>query len=89
MYKIINQINDLKFDKLCTPTKSDIKGNTEYKLYVEYSKTNVRKFTFSNRIAPAWNALSLTTESAPNIHNFKDRLDRDPKLIMNTSDDDS
>ena len=42
-----------------------------------------------NRIAPAWNALFLTTKSAPNIHRFKDLLDRDPKLVMNKFDCDS
>ena len=66
MYKIINKIGDLKSDTFFTPTKSDITRNTKYKLYVKYNKTNVRKFTFSNRIVPAWNALSLTTKSAPN-----------------------
>ena len=40
-----------------TPTKSDITRNTEYKLCIKYSKTNVRKFTFSNIMAPAWKAL--------------------------------
>ena len=52
-------------------------------MYVEYSKINVRKFTFSNRIAPAWNALSLITRSAPNMNKFKNLLDRDPKLLVN------
>ena len=51
-------------------------------MYIEYSKTNVGKFTFSNIIAPAWNALSLTTKSAPNI----DLLNRDPKLSVNKFD---
>ena len=83
VYEIINQIEDVKFDTFFTPTKSDITRNAEYKLYVEYSKTNVRKFTFSNRIVPAWNALSLTTKSAPNINKFKNPPDRDPDLLMN------
>ena len=61
--KIINQIVDLKVDTFYTPTKSDITRNAEYKSYVKRSK-NVRKFTFSNTTAPAWNALSLVTKSA-------------------------
>ena len=80
VHKIINQIDDLKFDTFFTPTKSDITRNAEYKLYVEYSKTNVRKFTFSKRIEPAWNVLSLITKSAPNINKFKNLQDRDPNL---------
>ena len=89
MYKIIDQIDNLKFDIFFTLTKSDITRNAEYKLYVEYSKTNVRKFTFSNRTAPAWNALPLTTTSASNINKFKNLLDRDPDLLLNKFDCDS
>ena len=64
VYKITNQIGDLKFETFFfTPTKSDITRNAECKLYVEYGKTNVRKFPFSNRIVPTWNALSLTIKS--------------------------
>ena len=38
VYKIINQIDDLKVDTFFTPTKLNITRNAEYKLYVEYSK---------------------------------------------------
>ena len=89
MYKIINGIDDLKLGKCFAPTKSGITRNAEHQFYVEYSKTNVRKFTWSTRIALAWNALSLTTKSAPNIQKFKDLLDRDPKLLVNMFDYDS
>ena len=37
VYKIINQIDDLKVDTFFTPTKSDISRNAECKLYVECS----------------------------------------------------
>ena len=62
VYKITNQIDNLKFDTFFTQTKWDTTRNAEHKLYVEHSKTNARKFTFTNRIAPAWNALSLITK---------------------------
>ena len=65
--------------------------NAEYKLYIEYSKTNVRKFTFSNRITSVWTVVLLTTitKSAPNINKFKDLLDRDLKFLANKFDCDS
>ena len=63
--------------------------NTNCMLNTVKKKKNVRKFTFSNRIAPAWNALSLTTQSAPNINKFKNLLDRDPNLSVNKFDCDS
>ena len=45
VYKIINRIDDLKLGKCFAPTKSGITRNAEHQFYVEYSKTNVRKFT--------------------------------------------
>ena len=78
----MKQIDDLKVDTFFIPTKLDIMRNAEYKLYIEYSRTNVRKFTFSKRIEPAWNVLSLITKSAPNINKFKSLLDRDPNLLV-------
>ena len=89
VYKIINQIDDLKVDTFSAPAKLYITRNAKCKLYVEYSKTNVRKFTFSKRIEPAWNVLSLITKSAPNINKFKNQLDRGPNLLVNKFDCDS
>ena len=56
---------------------------------VEYMKTNVRKFTCSNRTAPEWDTLLLIAESAPNVNKFKNLLDRDPDLSVNKFDYDS
>ena len=89
MYEIMNQIDDLKVNTFFTPAKSDMTRNAEYKWYVEGSKTNVRKFAFSYRIASAWNALSLTTKSAPNVNKFKNLLDRDADFFVNKFDCDS
>ena len=89
MNKIIKQIDDLKVDTFFTLTILDITRNAEYELYVKYSKTNIRKFWFSSRITPAWNALSLITKSGPNVNKFKNLLDRDPDLLGNKFDCDS
>ena len=92
MNKIIKQIDDLKVDTFFTLTILDITRNAEYELYVKYSKTNIIKFTFRSRIAPAWNGLSLisiNTKSALNINKFKNLLDRDPNLSVNKFDCDS
>ena len=74
------------FNNLC---KALVRPHLDYgkiQLYAEYNKTNVRKFTFSNRFAPAWNARALITISAPNINKFKNLLDRDPDLLVNKFD---
>ena len=59
MYKIINQIDDLKFDQFFDPTKSDITRNAEHIFSIKYYKNKIyflkkqreKKFTLSNRIA--------------------------------------
>ena len=79
MYKRIDQIDDLRFDTFFTPTRSDTTRNTEYKLYVEYSKTNVSPLAVG----------SLTTKSAPNINKLKNLLYKDPNLLANKFDCDS
>ena len=86
MCKIINRIDDLKVDTFFTPANLDITRNAEHKLYVERSKTNVKKFTSGNRIASAWIALSLITKSAPKVNKFKNLLDREPNLLVKKSD---
>ena len=86
VYKIINKIDDLKVDTFSAPAKLYITRNAKCKLYVEYSKTNVTKFTFSNRIALAWNALSLIPKSAPNINKLKTLENRDSNLLVNKFD---
>ena len=58
--------------------------NAEYKQFVEYSKTsktNVRKFTFTNRIAPAWNALLLITKSATKFKQVQRSTGWRPKIV--------
>ena len=63
--------------------------NTNCMLNTVKKKKNVRKFTFSNRITSAWNALSLITKLAPNINKFKNLLDRYPNVLVNKFDCDS
>ena len=65
VFKIINGIDDLKFEDFFTTTKLDSTRNSEHKLciiYVHFTKTKTRKFAFSNRVAPTWNSLLPCTK---------------------------
>ena len=76
-YKIFNNMDDIAPERFfrvnpCTTTRST--GN---KIYIEYCKTNTRKYSFSHRVAHAWNALASNIKNSTNINNFKNRLDQD------------
>ena len=83
VFKIINEIDDLKFQDFFTTTKLDSTRNSEHKLYVHFTKTKTRKFAFSNRVAPTWNSLlPCTKKKAPYINQFESLLDKDPKSLV-------
>ena len=82
VFKIINEIDDLKFEDFFTTTKLDSTRNSEHKLYVHFAKTKTRKFAFSNRVASTWNSLLPCTKKAPSINQFKSLLDKDPNLLV-------
>ena len=82
VFKIINGIDDLKFEDFFTTTKLDSTKNSEHKLYVHFAKTETRKFAFSNRVAPTWNSLLTCTKKAPSMNQFKSLLDKDPNLLV-------
>ena len=51
--------------------------NTENKIYIEYRKTNTRKYYFSHRVAPTWNSLATNIKVSTNINTFMNRRDQD------------
>jgi len=57
--------------------KSDTRtrGHTK-KLVVRRCRNDVRKYSFSNRIANIWNSLPDEIISAPTVNTFKNRIDR-------------
>ena len=55
--------------------------NQGNKLAKRYSKTNIRKHTFTNRVGEEWNNLPKEVKEAPTLNTFKNRLDRIPEMI--------
>ena len=87
MYEIISQIDYSKFDEIFAFSKTDT--------HTKIQNRNCKLSTVNNVIspltivAPAWNALSLTTNTAATINNYKDVLNRDPNLLVNKIDCDA
>ena len=85
-YKIFNNIDDIDPGRLFELSPSTATRSTGDKIFIQYSRTNRRKFVFSNRVAPIWNALSSNIKSSTNINAFKNRLDQDKNFTNSLYD---
>ena len=75
MYKIMNSVDDLDCNRFFTPTPIQCTRNSDNKVFITYSRTNLRKNCFTNRCAPHWNRLKSSTKHAVTLNNFKILLD--------------
>ncbi|MEM7422010.1 MAG: reverse transcriptase domain-containing protein, partial [Pseudomonadota bacterium] len=74
VYKIIHGLVKLKFnDFFQYAPDSRTRGNT-YKLAVNRSSLDCRKYFFSNRVVPIWNSLDDTIVCSQNLFQFKRRV---------------
>ena len=85
LYKIINNIDDLDFDKFFT-SNTNVTRNHELKINVNYSRTNLRKHCFTNRVVKYWNALNPITRTSSNVNMFKSLLDFDNNRMIGCFD---
>jgi hypothetical protein len=82
VYKILNNIDELDTNKFFELNKIGITRNSEYKFFIKQSRTNLRKHTFSNRVAPIWNKLPQKIKQANSLNSFKNLID-EHEIIMN------
>ena len=76
-FKIINGI----YDRDVTDGLLDLDQNTrtrgnDKKLKKKYSKLNILKFSFTNRIVDIWNSLPNEVITAKTVNNFEINLDK-------------
>ena len=74
-FKIFNNIDDVDRTEFFKLTNYDKTRNNTDKIFIEYCKTNIRKFYFTNRIAHVWNRLPNEIKRAQNTNSFKNQLD--------------
>ena len=74
-YKIFRQIDDIDINSLFSPAKSQSTRNNTDKIFIKFSKLNIRKYCFTNRVAPIWNSLPAEIKNAPSTNSFKTHID--------------
>ena len=82
-YKIFNHIDDLDFNLFFKLSSVSTTRNADFKIYIEFNRTNKRKHCFSQRVAPLWNALPNYIKTAPNTNTFKNLIDQN-KIVQDT-----
>ena len=80
VYKIIHGIYDKKANKVLklnneVVDRSSTRGNP-FKLFTQRPRLDVRKYSFSVRVAKAWNSLPEKVVTAKSVDSFKNRLDK-------------
>ena len=76
VYKLLNGFLDVDPDHFFLRlTKNVTRGHTT-KLFVNFSRLNIRKNFFSQRVVTAWNSLPESCVNAPDPDSFKKLLDR-------------
>lgn len=73
VYKYLHGLVKTPSDLLFSHPTRELRGHS-MKLHKEYSRTDVRKFFFANRVVDQWNNLSETTVRAGSVASFKRKM---------------
>lgn len=74
-FKILNNIDKVGNEYLF-PIKESITRGHSKKIYKQHSRTNIRKYSFSQRVVDAWNNLPTTVVEAKTVNSFKSQLNK-------------
>ena len=75
MFKIVHGLIDIDPNQLFTFNSSNTRGHC-YKINVQYSRVNARKYFFINRIIPIWNALEPQVVVSNSLYTFKKEINK-------------
>lgn len=70
-YKIINHMYKVESGNFFTFSQNTFTRGHDKKLEKKHTRTDVRKFFFSNRVIDPWNNLPQSAVSAPSLNSFK------------------
>ena len=73
LFKMVNGLVDMEIGHFFCFNNNNTRGH-RFKLSVQYSRLNCRKFFFANRTVPIWNNLPSNVVESINVKIFKTRL---------------
>ena len=74
-FKICNNMSHLKFGDFFEYCTTSTRGHT-FKLKKHYTRTDVFKYFFCNRVVDSWNDLSQECVSSPSVNVFKNNINK-------------
>ena len=74
-YKILQGLDNISITNIFQLSNYSKTRNSDFKILMGHSKTNIRKNSLSNRIAQLWNSLPVQLKNAQNTNKFKNLLD--------------
>ena len=69
-FRIIDKVNNIKI----FPKKENATRGHKHKIYKKHCRTNIRKYSFSQRDVDTWNSLSEIVIESITINGFKNQL---------------
>ena len=72
-YKIINTIDKVQYEQILPFSQTTTRGHSK-KLHKQNCRTNVRKYSFSQRIVDEWNKIPKKVIDSKTINTFKSQL---------------
>ena len=75
VYKYLHGLYNTNLDMFCQVAGGRTRGHS-LKLEKRFSRLDVRKFSFANRVVGLWNSLPEEVVSACSVNAFKNRLDK-------------
>ena len=72
-FKIMNNIDKVDSNSLFPRSASTTRGHN-FKIYKQHCRTNIRKYSFTQRVVDCWNNLPVNVVNAPSVNSFKNQL---------------
>ena len=71
VYKIVNNLVNLKFDDFFEKSRLQNTRGNSCKLYVKRTRLELRRHSFCTRVVPVWNSLTDNIIMCGSLRNFK------------------
>ena len=72
-FKILNNIDKVQHEHIFPISRTATRGHNQ-KIYNKNSRTNIRKYSFSQRIVDMWNSLPKQVIETKTVNTFKSQL---------------